>query len=77
MPATGEAKAGGPSIDQVVRRTSYPNGLPSGMVPTLVGGTYFRRSRVGRMCTAIIMTVQLLVLCKRSHVIYLIEFSEK
>ena len=48
MPATGEAKAGGPSIDQVVRRTSYPNGLPSGMVPTLVGGTYFRRSRVGR-----------------------------
>ena len=48
MPAGGEAKAGGPSIDQVIRRTFYPDGMPGGMVPTLIGGTYFRRSRVGR-----------------------------
>ena len=48
MPAGGEAKAGGPSIDQVIRRTFYPDGMPAGMVPTLIGGTYFRRSRVGR-----------------------------
>ncbi len=48
VPAGGEAKAGGPSIDQVIRRTYHPDGLPAGMVPTLIGGTYFRRSRVGR-----------------------------
>ena len=48
MPAGGEAKAGGPSIDQVVREAHHPDGLPPGMVPTLIGGTYFRRSRVGR-----------------------------
>lgn len=47
-PPRGEAKAGGPSIDQVIRHAHYPNGLPKGMVPTLVGGTYFRRSRVSR-----------------------------
>ena len=47
-PPDGEAKAGGPSIDQVIRRAHYPNGLPAGMVPTLLGGTFFRRSRVGR-----------------------------
>jgi len=47
-PPDGEARAGGPSIDQVIRRTHYPEGLPAGMVPTLIGGTYFRRSRVGR-----------------------------
>ena len=47
-PPDGEAKSGGPSIDQVIRRTHYPEGLPSGMVPTLLGGTFFRRSRVGR-----------------------------
>lgn len=47
-PPDGEAKAGGPSIDQVIRKGCYPNGLPAGMVPTLVGGTFFRRSRVGR-----------------------------
>jgi hypothetical protein len=47
-PPNGEAKAGGPSIDQVVRKAAYPQGLPSGMVPTLVGGTFFRRSRVSR-----------------------------
>lgn len=44
----GEAKAGGASIDQLVRRAHHPNGLPDGMVPTLIGGTFFRRSRVCR-----------------------------
>ena len=48
MPAGGEAKAGGPSIDQILRHDLYPQGLPAGMVPSLVAGTYFRRSRVGR-----------------------------
>ncbi|GAB5512607.1 DUF1552 domain-containing protein [Rhodopirellula baltica] len=47
-PPDGEAKSGGPSIDQVIRRAHYPDGLPKGMVPTLAGGTFFRRSRVGR-----------------------------
>ena len=47
-PPDGEAKAGGPSIDQVIRQTHYAKGLPAGMVPTLIGGTFFRRSRVGR-----------------------------
>lgn len=47
-PPQGEAKSGGPSIDQVIRRAHYPNGLPEGMVPTLLGGTFFRRSRVSR-----------------------------
>ena len=44
----GEAKSGGPSIDQVIRKDLYPNGLPTGMVPTLVAGTFFRRSRICR-----------------------------
>jgi hypothetical protein len=47
-PPDGEAKAGGPSIDQVIRRAHYPQGMPPGMVPTLVAGTFFRRSRIGR-----------------------------
>ena len=47
-PPDGEAKAGGPSIDQMIRKAHYSNGLPAGMVPTLVGGTFFRRSRVSR-----------------------------
>lgn len=47
-PPDGEAKSGGPSIDQVIRRSRYPQGLPAGMVPTLVAGTFFRRSRVCR-----------------------------
>lgn len=47
-PPNGEARAGGPSIDQVIRRAHYPKGLPAGMVPTLVAGTFFRRSRVSR-----------------------------
>ena len=48
QPAGGEATAGGPSIDQMVRHAHHPQGLPAGMVPTLVAGTFFRRSRVGR-----------------------------
>ena len=47
-PPDGEAKAGGPSIDQVVLNQHYPAGLPDGVVPTLAAGTYFRRSRVSR-----------------------------
>ena len=47
-PPDGEARAGGGSIEQMVRRGHYPRGLPRGMVPTLIGGTFFRRSRVGR-----------------------------
>ncbi len=47
-PPDGEAKSGGPSIDQVIRESHYPKGLPKGMVSTLIGGTFFRRSRVGR-----------------------------
>ena len=47
-PPAGEAKAGGPSIDQVIRHACYPQGLPPRLVPTLVAGTFFRRSRVSR-----------------------------
>lgn len=47
-PPNGEARSGGPSIDQMVRMANYPKGLPPGMVPTLVAGTFFRRSRVSR-----------------------------
>lgn len=47
-PPNGEARAGGPSIDQVIRKAHYPDGLPRGMVPTLIGGTFFRRSRLSR-----------------------------
>lgn len=47
-PPNGEARAGGPSIDQVIRQTYYPDGQPAGVVPTLIGGTYFRRSRLSR-----------------------------
>ena len=47
-PPNGEARSGGASIDQVIRQGHYPNGLPPGMVSTLVGGTFFRRSRVSR-----------------------------
>lgn len=47
-PPDGEAKAGGPSIDQVIRQQYHPGGLPQGIVPTLIGGTFFRRSRVSR-----------------------------
>jgi len=47
-PPNGEARSGGPSIDQVVRNAHYEQGLPKGMVPTLNAGTFFRRSRVSR-----------------------------
>lgn len=47
-PPNGEARAGGPSIDQIVRKAHYPGGQPPGVTPTLIAGTYFRRSRVGR-----------------------------
>jgi hypothetical protein len=47
-PPNGTARAGGPSIDQVIRTAHYPDGLPPGMVPTLVAGTFFRRDRVSR-----------------------------
>lgn len=47
-PPNGEARAGGPSIDQVVRKIYYPNGLPQGVTPTLIAGTYFRRGRLSR-----------------------------
>lgn len=47
-PPDGEAKSGGASIDQLVRHAHHPDGMPPGMVPTLIGGTYFRRSRQSR-----------------------------
>lgn len=47
-PPDGEAKAGGASIDQVIRKQFHPNGMPEGVVPTVVAGTFFRRSRVSR-----------------------------
>ncbi len=47
-PPQGEARSGGGSIDQLIRRATHPDGLPPGMVPTLIGGTFFRRSRVCR-----------------------------
>ena len=47
-PPDGEARAGGASIDQLIRRTYHPRGLPAAIVPTLIGGTFFRRSRVSR-----------------------------
>ena len=46
-PAGGEAKAGGASIDQAIRHGIHPNGTPKGIIPSLVAGTFFRRSRVG------------------------------
>lgn len=44
----GKDRAGGPSLDQLIRADHYPGGLPAGLVPTLVAGTYFRRDRVSR-----------------------------
>lgn len=43
-PPNGTARAGGASLDQVIRHFHYPEGQPAGMVPTLVAGTYFRRN---------------------------------
>lgn len=47
-PPDGESRAGGPSLDQVLRRELYPAGQPAGIIPTLLAGTYFRRSRPAR-----------------------------
>lgn len=44
----GTDLAGGPSLDQIIRAAHYPAGLPAGMVPSLVAGTYFRRDRLAR-----------------------------
>ena len=44
----GSAKSGGASIDQLVRRAHHPEGLPGNQLPTLVAGTFFRRSRISR-----------------------------
>lgn len=43
-PPNGTARAGGPSLDQVVRASHYPKGLPPAMAPALVAGTFFRRN---------------------------------
>ena len=48
IPSEGEVQAGGPSLDQVLRRQVYPQGQPQGVIPTLLAGTWFRRSRPGR-----------------------------
>lgn len=48
MPPDGESRAGGISIDQMIRRELYPGGQPAGVIPTLLMGTYFRRSRPAR-----------------------------
>ena len=47
-PPNGEAKSGGPSIDQLIRLQHYPRGMPGNMAPSLVAGTFFRRSRISR-----------------------------
>ncbi|QDT16311.1 DUF1552 domain-containing protein [Alienimonas californiensis] len=48
-PPDGDAKSGGPSLDQLIRRAAHPDGrTPDGMIPTLVAGTFFRRSRLSR-----------------------------
>jgi hypothetical protein len=47
-PPNGEAQAGGPSLDQILRGHFYPDGLPPGTLGSLLMGTYFRRSRPAR-----------------------------
>ena len=71
MPAGGEAKAGGPSIDQVVLQAHHPDGLPPSMVPTLIGGTYFRRSRVDVICIVTILMARWPAPCRKNRVICL------
>jgi hypothetical protein len=44
----GEALAGGPSHDQLLRLHAYPDGMPSGVLSGMLMGTYFRRSRPAR-----------------------------
>lgn len=48
IPSGGEVQSGGPSIDQMIRAQAYPGGQPEGVIPTLLAGTFFRRSRPGR-----------------------------
>lgn len=40
-PPDGEARSGGASLDQLVRRAHYPSGFPDGVAPTLIAGTFF------------------------------------
>ena len=47
-PHQGTDKTGGPSLDQMIRQQYDPNGLPDGVISTVMGGTYFRRSRATR-----------------------------
>lgn len=44
----GEALSGGASLDQLIRQHFYPDGLPAGILSTVLMGTYFRRSRPAR-----------------------------
>ena len=48
MPHKGTDKSGGASIDQMIRAHHYPNGLPPELIGSLLGGTFFRRSRATR-----------------------------
>ncbi len=44
-----ESRAGGASLDQVLRYHAYPGGqLPEGIIPTVLMGTFFRRDRPPR-----------------------------
>ena len=43
-----DSLAGGPSVDQVLRAGVYGSELPEGASPTLVMGSFFRRSRLTR-----------------------------
>ena len=48
-PPDGDAKSGGPSLDQLIRAAAERDGGASrDVIPTLVAGTYFRRSRISR-----------------------------
>lgn len=44
MAPDGTQRSGGETMDQALRRAAYPDGLPPGVPPSLVMGTYFRRS---------------------------------
>jgi hypothetical protein len=47
-PPDAAVRAGGPSLDQVIRHAAYPRSQPSGIMPSLLMGTFFRRDRLGR-----------------------------
>lgn len=40
--------SGGATLDQALRAAAYQRGLPAGVLPTVLMGTYFRRDRTGR-----------------------------